>query len=186
MHAQNIYPSSHYYLSPSLSLSLCIHVHTWLCTWPSSQPSNKAMWRQIHHINTITNIQTTYIGPLNLTSFHFHPCILIDTACSLAEWPEIKAGCTKGPCLNPEGVEISFDPTQGASLCQVNPTHGNTEIDSSISFHVSLSTAPLCEPFQLGKLVLICNEHASLCGVIVMSDTVNTITNLNMCAQTNL
>lgn len=74
-------------------------------------------------------------------------------SCSLKEWPEIKAACVRGPRLTPEGVEISFDPTQRASLCQVKPTHSNTGIESSLSFPVSLSSAPLHEPFQLGELI---------------------------------
>ncbi len=102
------------------------------------------------------------------TSFFFYPPILTDKARSLEEWPEIKAGCIQGPRLTPEGVEILFDPTQRASLCQVKPTHGNTGIDSSISFPASLSAIPLSEPSQLGKLVLICTRTPSLHGVGMM------------------
>lgn len=74
----------------------------------------------------------------NLASPPFYPSILSDKA----EWPEIKAGCVQGPGLTPEGVEILFDPTQRACLCQVKPTHDNTGIDSSISFPACLSVIP--------------------------------------------
>lgn len=112
-------------------------------------------------------MQTTYVGRLNLTSPLFHPSILVDKARRIEEWPEIKAGRAQGPRLTPEGVEILFDPTQRAAVCQVKPTHGSTGIDPSISFPASLSAIPLTEPSQLGKLVLICNAHthASLHGV---------------------
>lgn len=114
-------------------------------------------------------MQTTYVGCLNLTSPPFYPSILSDKARSLEEWPEIKAGCVQGPRLTPEGVEILFDPTQRASLCQVKPTHGNTGIDSSISFPASLSAIPLSEPSQLGKLVLICTHIFARCRYDVVA-----------------
>lgn len=108
-----------------------------------------------------------YIGCLNLTSPSLYPSFLVDKALSLEEWPKIKAVCAaEGPRLIPEGMEILFDPTQRASLSQVKPTHGNTGIDFSVSFPRCLSATPLCEPFQLGNLVLIC-IHTHLCKGLV-------------------
>lgn len=53
-----------------------------------------------------------------------------------------KARCVQGPQLTHEGVEILFDPTQKASVCQVKPAQNNTGMDASIYFLASLSTIP--------------------------------------------
>ena len=153
-----------------LSLPLCLHSCTYITEYMAlSLTFKQSYWEA----NTFANLKIMYIGCLNLTSPSFYPSILVDKALRLEEWPKIKAVCSEGPRLIPEGVEILFDPTQRASLSQVKPTHGNTGIDFSVSFPRSLSATPLCEPFQLGKLVLICNAHTSLQRVGMASVTVH-------------
>lgn len=88
--------------------------------------------------------------------------LISDKAQGLEEWPEIKAGCVQGPRLTPEGVEILFDPTQRASVCQVKPAQSNTRIDASISFPASLSAIPPYPPSRLGNWLLFAHGVTSL------------------------
>lgn len=119
-------------------------------------------WKADTHnnMNTICNMQATYVGWLNITFFSSLYFLEKKTQC-FEETPEIKAGLS-GTHVTFKGVEILFDPTQRIFVHQLKPTaHRNRNLHHPPSLsenYPSWEIAFICTSFYLRYITVVMSQ----------------------------